>query len=164
MLTVDVVLLATVLFAAVTDLLERRIYNALTLPVIVLGVVFHAVAHPAGAWWEGLAGLAAVGVPFFLFHAIYPAGFGAGDVKLLMAIGAVGGVRIGLSIAVVSVIINGGFSLIALIANGRLGDVFYMLTKRPTRNPVMIPYGLAIALAAVGVLATLSSLPRTELQ
>ena len=72
--------------AVVTDLRSRRIPNKLTFPAAALAILFHLAAEgpkagavSAGAWLLGVLLFA----PFFL-----TGGLGAGDLKLLGAIGA----------------------------------------------------------------------------
>jgi prepilin peptidase CpaA len=77
-----------------TDLASRRIPNWLTLPVFVGGVLFAGiVGHAAGAG-ESLAAAAILAFPFVLLFVF--AGGGAGDAKLMAAIGAWLGVSNGL--------------------------------------------------------------------
>ena len=148
-------MIAAVLFSAVTDVLERRIYNVVTLPMILVGIGLHALSFGGGPRWDGLAGLFAVGLPFFGLYAIANGAiFGAGDVKLLMALGALAGWKLGLTIGVVSIILGGGLSLVSLIGAGRLGDVIRAF--RPSADPresLKAPDGLAIAGATVLSLA-----------
>ena len=77
---------AVLLLACITDLRTRRIPNALTLSAIVAAVAFHGVTgglSPAG--WS-LAGCVVGALLFFPMFALR--GMGAGDVKLLAAVGA----------------------------------------------------------------------------
>jgi Flp pilus assembly protein protease CpaA len=145
----DAVLLATVLVAAVTDLLERRIYNILTMPVILAGLFSPALTGLE--WWRGVAGMAALGAPFFLLYAISPALMGPGDVKLLMAAGAWLGLTVdSLEVGLGSILIGGLLALFTLVATARLLDVVRVL--RPGASPeksVKAPFGLAIAIATV---------------
>lgn len=80
------VVIGVSLVAAVCDLRTRRIPNALTIPLLLVGLI-------RAAWLGGLSGLAeAVGtcillaLPFVLLYLF--AGGGAGDAKLMAAIGA----------------------------------------------------------------------------
>ena len=70
------------------DVRERRLPNLLTLPgavVILLAAALAARGLPA------LAGAAALGGIYLLVHVISPAGMGAGDVKLALALGGLTG-------------------------------------------------------------------------
>jgi Flp pilus assembly protein protease CpaA len=88
-LLADVILVAVVVVAAATDLRTGRVYNWLVYPATVVGLL---LALAAGGW----AGLkdhtlaAAIGFGLmFLCYAI--GGMGGGDVKLMAAVGALGG-------------------------------------------------------------------------
>ena len=77
---------ALLLLACITDLHTRRIPNALTVSAIAAAVAFHGVTgglSPAG--WS-LAGCLVGALLFFPMFALR--GMGAGDVKLLAAVGA----------------------------------------------------------------------------
>jgi prepilin peptidase CpaA len=80
------VVLATALVAAWTDLRERRIPNLLTGPVLVGGL---GVAAGLGGWAglaDALLASAIAALPFLFLFAF--AGGGAGDAKLMAALGA----------------------------------------------------------------------------
>lgn len=70
------------------DIRQRRLPNWLTLPA---AVVVPAVAAGAGRGLAALAGAAALSGVYLLVHLIAPAGLGAGDVKLAVALGALTG-------------------------------------------------------------------------
>ncbi|MBJ7399529.1 MAG: prepilin peptidase [Mycolicibacterium sp.] len=72
----------------VVDIRRRRLPNALTLTgavVILAGAVVAGLGLPAV-----LGGLALAGI-YLLVHLVDPAGLGAGDVKLALALGALTG-------------------------------------------------------------------------
>jgi len=74
---------------AVTDARSGRIYNAVTVPAIVVGLVWSVSSGDRGVMFGSLAGLALGLVPFGL--AASRGWVGGGDVKLFAAIGALGG-------------------------------------------------------------------------
>ena len=78
--------LAAAIVATVTDIRTLRIHNVLTVPVCLSGLLFHGMQ----SGWEGLiASLAGVGIGFAVLILPYLMGIlGAGDVKLLMGMGA----------------------------------------------------------------------------
>lgn len=84
-------LLAVVLVvAAVTDIRTGKVYNWLTYPAIVVGLLYWLVVGWLGApvgIAEALIGLAAGLIPFTIIFAL--GGLGGGDVKLMAAVGAV---------------------------------------------------------------------------
>lgn len=108
-----VVLVTVVLSAAVyTDLRSSRIPNWLTFTAMGLGLV----AHAGMAGWEGLffcfAGLT-VGLGLFLLP--YMSGsIGAGDVKLLCAVGAMLGPYGALAAGVLAIVLGGVYALAAM--------------------------------------------------
>jgi prepilin peptidase CpaA len=104
--------------ACVTDLRTRRIPNALTFGAAALALAFHAVTggwaglgSSAGGWLVGVALFA----PFFVLG-----GMGAGDVKLLAAIGAWLGPMDAVWTALYTMIAGGLLGLVVSFAAGYL--------------------------------------------
>src|SRR3989338_2412253 len=94
---IGVILLGTVLFCAATDLVTGKIYNVVTFSIIGFGFLYHGFLVDGNGILFSLLGVAfgcALFFPFFALCAI-----GAGDVKLLMAIGALKGWSFALSTA-----------------------------------------------------------------
>jgi prepilin peptidase CpaA len=112
--------LATGLVASATDLRSRRIPNVLTLGSSVAAVAFWI-------WNSGLAGVAtsvggwAVGCALFLPWFVL-GGMGAGDVKLLAALGAWLGPADAAWLALYSGIAGGIFGLLVALATGYVGQ------------------------------------------
>ena len=71
------------------DLRSRRIPNFLTLPSRFLGLAVHLLLDGWTALPGALAGMLACGGVFLLFY--LAGGMGAGDVKLMAAVGCLGG-------------------------------------------------------------------------
>jgi prepilin peptidase CpaA len=116
------------LISCVTDVRTRRIPNVLTFGAAIAGVIFHA-AWGDGALFsvEGWAvGLAAFIGPFVL------GGLGAGDVKLLAALGAWLGPREAVWLALYTGIAGGILSLIVAAFCGylrqALSNVWLLIT------------------------------------
>lgn len=89
MISENIILIAAVFSAAVFDYRSRRVPNFLTIPAVVVGVA-------AGFLQGGLAGISvsALGLALGIAFLSVPyamGGIGAGDVKLLGAIGAIKG-------------------------------------------------------------------------
>ena len=156
--TMTVIPLAVVLVAAVwTDLHSGLIPNRLTFPAIGLALLAHA-------WLGGLPGIlfsmAGLGTGFGLFILLYLAGgMGAGDVKLMAAIGAILGTYGVLVSGMLAIMVGGIYALGAMcyqwgfIETGRklaLATYGAFLTRGEVRShdlqlPFRLRYGLAIA-------------------
>ncbi|HTV81410.1 MAG TPA: A24 family peptidase [Acidobacteriaceae bacterium] len=161
---------ACALLGAVFDVRSRRIPNFITLPAILLGLVLH---WTLGGWRElGMAALACVicGSVFLIFW--LAGGMGAGDVKLMAAVGCLAGMP-GVAYLLISTALAGGVMAIALaLWRGRLKDTLINvgavalhhrsegLTPHPSLNvanawTLRLPYGLAIAAGSAVTLCLL---------
>jgi prepilin peptidase CpaA len=139
--------------AAWCDLQYRRIPNALTLPTVAIALCLHGVTHGAAA--------AALVVPGYML------GFtGAGDVKLLAAVGALLGLPGALFAALFSLVLGGVLSVLLSLWRRNLSSLFKntwgmgrWLVVRSTGVPVQapvasgkgVPLGVAIAVATLVV-------------
>jgi prepilin peptidase CpaA len=114
--------IALAVVAAVWDLKTRRIPNALTFGAALLAIVAHGYAGGiSGAGWS-IAGWLA-GVAFFLpLFAL--GGMGAGDVKLLAALGAWLGPGAVVWVALFSLIAGGVLGLGVALGYGYLTQAF----------------------------------------
>ncbi|MBV9598815.1 MAG: prepilin peptidase [Chloroflexi bacterium] len=132
--------------AALTDVSSRRIPNWLTLGTFLLGVLLNT-------WLRGVDGAASsligtiLGIGLLLpFYAL--GGIGAGDVKLVGALGAVLGPQALVSVAVYGALAGGAMSLFILYRNGRikvaLADLL-ALRRTSGSSGATAPYGVAIA-------------------
>lgn len=109
---------ALALVGGVHDLLTKKIPNWVTFTGVALGLI-------AQFWLLGLPGLLdgllGFGLGFALYFPIYAFGYmGAGDVKLLMAVGAWVGWRGCLYVAAGAVLIGAVYALGEIIYRGRL--------------------------------------------
>lgn len=86
---IDVALVAVLLLSLVSDLKSRRIPNRVVYPAMVLGLVWHTAQGGSAGFWMAVEGLA-LGLALFLIPFLM-GGLGAGDVKLLAAVGALKG-------------------------------------------------------------------------
>ncbi len=108
--------------AAFWDLRSKRIPNWLTFPAIALGIILNTALSGAAGLWAGILG-AVVGtalliVPFAM------GGMGAGDVKMLAAVGAIGGPQMVFHSFIYGAIAGG------LIAAALLAGRFYLFSGR----------------------------------
>lgn len=115
------VVIGASLVAAIYDLRERRIPNALTVPLLAAGLVW-------AAWRGGLSGLAngaaacfLLALPFVLMFLF--AGGGAGDAKLMAAIGAWLGLEQGIIVLGCVCVAGGVLGIATAIAKRRLKNV-----------------------------------------
>ena len=104
--------------ACVTDVRSRRIPNVLTLGAAAAALAYHTAANgavgaaSAGAGW--IVGTLLF-LPFFLLR-----GMGAGDVKLLAAIGAWLGPRDAMWLAIYSSLAGGAIGICVALSHGYL--------------------------------------------
>lgn len=168
---IEVILICLVAQAALTDLAMRKIPNVLILSGLMLALILHLLSGQPGAsvslWLAG--GCAG----FFLFLPLYLArGMAAGDVKLMAMVGAFAGPWQALQIAALSTLVGGVMALLMLLVSGRWRDsarnlrlICQPLLLRLLGVPLApvplpasasvggIPYGVAIALGTLGVVA-----------
>jgi prepilin peptidase CpaA len=164
---INIPLLALIAIAAVYDLLYRRIPNWLTIGGVFAGLALNTFIYQG---WPGLRlSMLGLGVGFGAYLALYSLrAMGAGDVKLMAAIGALVGVCDWFGIFVITAIVGGFAGLAMLAMRGRvkrtLWNVGFILSEmkngRPAyvgreeldvRNPksVGLPHGAMIALGTV---------------
>ncbi len=156
-----VVALALAVIAGWTDWRYRRIPNWLTVPCFFLGIAANSIVSGWSGAKEALLG-AGLGLlvllPFVLLRSL-----GAGDWKLMGAIGACIGLHGFISVLVLTVLINGLVAIGMVIASGRLGRTIKnmlnllgaMLTlHKPASevtldNPdaIKVPFGVSAAVA-----------------
>jgi len=135
--------------AAFWDLRTKRIPNWLTLPAILLGLAVNAVLSGAAGLWASFLGTA-VGAALLLVP-FAMGGMGAGDVKMLAAVGAIAGPRVVFHSFLYGAIAGG------LVAAALLAGRFYLFRGRPARGAgsaaragargrftETFPYGIAI--------------------
>lgn len=152
--------LAVAVAAAVIDVQQRRIPNWLTYSAMVMGLLLRAYYFG----WRGLltavGGCLLAGGIVFVFYAVRA--MGAGDLKLLAAIGSMVGPHFAIITLLATAIAGGVLALIYVAYRGRMRATFVNvgsvmkfhawggLQAHPELNldnPVALrmPYGLAIA-------------------
>jgi prepilin peptidase CpaA len=177
-LTIPVaVVLAATLIGAVTDLWRYKLYNVLTLPLLVSGLIYHGVVGGGPALLGSLLGvLFGFGV-LLLFHLL--GGVGGGDVKLMAAVGAWLGLPLTIAVFLASSLAAGVYALVLIVARGRVRETWLNLrlawlrfkvlgrhlagedrveivVDDPDRRWRVIPFGAMVALGLVGILIWLS--------
>jgi prepilin peptidase CpaA len=177
---IQLLLAAMVLTAGYFDLRYRRIPNWLTLPGFLVGLALNAFLsfRPGqGLLLRNAAlGLALAMLVYFPLYLLR--GMGAGDVKLMAAIGSLVGWRDWLAIFVFSGIIGGVLAVVLMLAKGRMRKTLYntghivweMVHLRAPHlrseeldvsNPraFTLPHGAVIALGALALLGLHALLP-----
>jgi prepilin peptidase CpaA len=151
--------------AAWSDLRSRRIPNGLTLPVLVGALCLHSAHHSGQGLLLSLAGAGAAGallLPGYVLRFT-----GAGDVKLLMAVGALLAYPAGLKVGLLSLVVGGVLGAVVALTRNRLREVLgrtfglgrWLVHRaasvplaRPETSGLRVPFGLAVALATMAVI------------
>jgi prepilin peptidase CpaA len=117
-----IIVVAAALIAAVTDVWKFKVHNALTLPLLLSGLIYHGVVEGA----SGLAG--SVLGALFGFGALIGlyllGGMGGGDVKLMAALGAWLGMPLTFFVFVASVVAAGVYAVVLVVAYGRVRETW----------------------------------------
>jgi len=164
------VIYAASTLATITDVRRFRVANALTLPLLASGLIYHAAMEG----WSGL-GQSLMGAAFGFLVLLLPyaaGGMGAGDVKFLAAVGAWLGLPMTYHVLIAAAIAGGVYALILTIATGRFRETWHrfraILTATPAppessvtrvvteadRRQKLVPFA---AMVAVGLVFTLAN-------
>ncbi len=142
----EIALLLLLAVASATDLLWGKIYNSITFPFLVSGLLYHFVE---GGWNALGTSLFAVGVAFALFFPLFAVkAVAAGDGKLLMAMGAWMEPKAIIQIAGISILIGAAVGLLAILREkGFRGSaksiVENIKSVEPTARATRMPFGPA---------------------
>ena len=159
------VLAGVLVISAVTDVRNGKIYNVVTYPAIVLGIVGHGII---GWLWPdqqviGLdVALLGLGLGFGSMGVAWLMGvIGGGDAKLMGAVGALAGWRFALSAMFYGFIVAAVMAIIAMLYYRILGRtakrlgrfIFLALMPGPggkleTAESPKIPFGLALCIGS----------------
>ena len=151
---------ACALVGSIFDVKSRRIPNFITMPAFLFGLVLHLAL---GGWRQLLSSLAAgiiCGLVFLVFY--LAGGMGAGDVKLILAVGAIAGLSHVAYLLVLTALSGGVMAIVWAMARGQLQQTFMNvgelashhrregLQPHPDLNlknaaTLRLPYALAIA-------------------
>lgn len=159
-----------VIVAAIWDVRTRRIPNWLTLSGVVLAVALNTFLFELAGLWFSLKGL---GVAFGVYFVLYLLrAMGAGDVKLMAAVGAAAGWENWLGILVLTSVAGAVAGLLLVAFKGRLrktlGNLAIIITslgrgRAPYKETpeldvssdkaMRLPHGALIAIGTLGFLA-----------
>lgn len=145
--------------AVLTDLLKQRIPNWLVFSLILLGFSGNVITGQFYGAWTATAGLLTGLLCFLPFHVF--GAMGAGDVKLLAAIGTVVGPNTVFITALLTIVAGGFIALVYIALRGGIIDMLrrygamlvHLLHLQPIYIPpapgeaagLRFPYALAIA-------------------
>ena len=148
------------LVAAGFDLKSRRIPNFITGPAMLAGLLLHTFYDG----WLGLVSSLAAGILcgfiFLIFYLV--GGMGAGDVKLITAVGCLAGLSNSASVLIITALAGGVMGVCFAILRGQLKSTLFNVAKLATHHKsqgltphpeinvrntsaLRLPYGLAIA-------------------
>lgn len=161
--SLQALLLMLVLAAAIFDFLYRRIPNWLVLSGFIAGVFLRVTTGGWTGLGEAAAGFGFAFAVYLIFYALRA--MGAGDVKLMAAVGAISGPVNWFSIFILTSIIGGVLALLLLLVRGGLDralkNVFIIVRELAqgraphrlepaldvgSRSAVTLPHGITIAL------------------
>ncbi|MBD5632836.1 MAG: prepilin peptidase [Candidatus Eremiobacteraeota bacterium] len=164
--------LAACALAVITDLRARRVPNALCAALAVAALTLHAMQ----GWVAFAVALATLVVVLALGSVAFSFRWlGGGDVKLLAAGAATLGLPDAFPFLVYTALAGGVLALVVALATGRLRAVvasvtlilrplaFHGTTAVAPRNPIMLPYAVAIGCGALAVALSHSAAPFLKL-
>jgi prepilin peptidase CpaA len=175
-LVLQLVLAAVAVVAGVWDLRTRRIPNWLVLTGLLLGFLLNGFLFLGPGLVRSALGF---GLALLIYFPMYLLrGMGAGDVKLMAALGAIAGWQRWIGIFIVSGILGGILAVLLTLARGRLrttlwnvgfilSELAHFRAPHLTRaelnvdNPkaVTLPHGTVIALGVVVLLILIRLFP-----
>jgi prepilin peptidase CpaA len=159
---------AVAVAAAIFDVKSHRIPNRLTYSALLAGVALHCALQGWAGLRASLWGMAIAGGIFLVFFLV--GGMGAGDVKLMGAVGALAGSDRVLGIVLATAIAGGVLACVVMILRRQVGvtirrtfrlflfHLVHGMKGHPEINladdsAVRLPYGLAIASGTAYILA-----------
>ncbi|MCX5908023.1 MAG: A24 family peptidase [Deltaproteobacteria bacterium] len=157
------ILITVLIVGALWDLRFQKIPNWLTFPTVATAIVYHSRMNGFGGFIFSVEG---IGVGILILLPLYIlGGTGAGDVKLLGAVGGLLGPKGGFAAFLFTALVGGIYALVLLTFHGYMKEIVarYWLVFKTfilTRNLIYIPaprgvkkprllYGLAIALGTL---------------
>ncbi|ALC91910.1 hypothetical protein AM500_20530 [Bacillus sp. FJAT-18017] len=157
-----ILLFLLLIICVVTDIRERRIYNKVLIPFLMVAFFVNAIAGGLGGIGDTVVGLL-VGLAILLIPYLM-GGMGAGDVKLLAVIGALMGYQFVLFSALYMAFAGGIFAFLIIFfrkgAKQRLKGIYLFLIgllkglniplyQDSETMKITYPYGVAIAVGAI---------------
>jgi len=159
----NAILIIVLVVSLFTDLKERKILNAVTVPAAIVGLCYNCATGGLAGVKFALSGLL-VGMGILLIPFLM-GGIGAGDVKLLGVVGAVKGPAFVVNAGICSAVAGGILVLVLLVCRGSLLEVLrntaYGLATlggsfltNGSMTGGSFPYGVAIFVGTMFTLVT----------
>jgi len=148
---------AVLIISVFTDVRDGKIYNAVTLPFALLGLILNIINRGLPGLLFSLAGLG-MGLALFFLSAFLGRILGAGDCKLFAAVGALQGPQFLLWAILFSLAVGGVFAILVALWRGvlrhslrRVWEAVYfkVYLKMPmdistSSSKLRLPYAVAI--------------------
>lgn len=122
----NAILIVVLSLCLITDIRQRKIYNIITFPALAAGLILSSTLYGFEGLLDSLKGIGLVLVvliiPFIM------GGMGAGDVKLLMAVGALMGFTFAFEVLLATFLAGGAIAVVLIIKRGMWREVLGRLT------------------------------------
>jgi prepilin peptidase CpaA len=158
-------MMLAVTIAVVTDVRRRRIPNALTLPVAITGFGIAVASGGLGGLVVAVVGSLTGGLLFLI--PVARLGWGMGDLKLAVALGAVGGPNFAIWMGLYAMAAGGLCAVLWLARQGLVAHVATSMQsdlragKTPVaRSGLSIPFAVPLAAGMIIALLLSPGLPR----
>jgi len=139
----DLLLLLVLILCCYTDLRTQKIYNYVLLPAVLAAMLINFSTGGLGLLGNSLAGLLA-GMALLILPFV-AGGIGAGDVKLMGAVGAFKGPEFALMAFLAAAIAGGFFSVYLLVRQKKmmltLKKIYYFCLSKVLHIPVTVNFG-----------------------
>ncbi len=141
----EMVLWSLLIIAAITDLLWGKVYNFITLPLIVCGLFYHLIFVGYDAFRDSIIATIVsflILFPFWKFSV-----FGGGDVKVLMAVAAWTNVKVVVELGFFAILVGAIVGLFELLKKDGLlnsiKSIFEHLKSFSPKKSHRMPFGPA---------------------
>jgi len=161
---VAIFLSGILLAAIICDIWVAKIPNVITFPGMLIGVIYHGASQGLSGVWLSIAGLLVGGGVFLPFYLLK--GMGAGDIKLMGAVGALVGLKAVIPAIVFTALAGGVYAFALIFFNPRTckrlifgsvsmlktfvltGQLFLPALFEKEKKP-QVRYGIAIAAGTI---------------
>ena len=159
----NLLLLGVLITAMITDIRSHRIPNWLTLPAMITGLGLNMISAGASGLLFSIEGLL-LGMGLFIVLYLF-GGMGAGDVKLMGAVGAMLGPQMVLMAAFYTALAGGVYAIVVIVFHPRAkairaalmetikGFIFFHSLRynksKTVEKPPKLCYGVAIAIGTI---------------